>query len=88
MKAKILARLESQLKAQGKSPEAAARIARASLQRAGMLKSGSDTPTAAGIARGNMSAKERAVDRASKQSGHRPSDYSYSSKTNRATLRG
>lgn len=85
--AKILKRLKSQLMAKGKSKEAAHAIAVAVLQRAGNLKKGSTEPTAKGIKRGNMSAKERAIDRESRKSGNSKTAYSYSSKTNRATLK-
>ena len=85
--AKILKRLKSQLRAKGKSKEDAQRIAIAALQRSGNLKKGSTEPTPKGIKRGNMSAKERAIDRESRYSGNSKSKYSYSSKTNRATLK-
>ena len=84
---KILERLVGQLQAKGKSKEAAYAIAVSSLQKSGNLKKGSTKPTSKGIKRGNMSAKERAIDRESKKSGRSKSEYSYSSKTNRATLK-
>lgn len=43
--------------------------------------------TAKGKARDAMTAEERAIDRASKQSGKPSSDYTYDPTTNRATLR-
>lgn len=44
--------------------------------------------TAHGKIRNNMTAKERAVDRAAKASGKAKSKYTYNPKTNRATLKG
>lgn len=87
-KPKILNRLIGQLEAKGKSPGQAAAIATSALQKSGNLKKGSTDATAKGIKRGNMTAAERAKDRASKDSGHKPGEYNYSSKTNRATLKG
>lgn len=43
--------------------------------------------TKAGEARNAMTARERAIDRASKSSHHSSEDYVYNPKTNRATLR-
>jgi hypothetical protein len=43
--------------------------------------------TAKGRARDAMTAKERAIDRASKESGKPASDYTYDPTTNRATLK-
>jgi hypothetical protein len=57
------------------------------LQKRGQLKADGKTLTAAGKKRDNMTAKERAIDRASKGSGRTPSEYKYDPKTNRATLR-
>ena len=42
--------------------------------------------TAKGRARDKMTAEERAIDRASKESGRPASDYTYDQTTNRATL--
>ncbi len=42
--------------------------------------------TAKGRARDAMTAEERAIDRASKESGKPASDYTYNASTNRATL--
>lgn len=82
---KILDRLVSQLEAKGKSKSAAYAIATSVLQKSGNLKKGTTKATAKGTKRGNMSAEDRAIDRASKYSGNKKSEYSYSSKTNRAT---
>ncbi len=91
-KAKILTRLEGQLRAKGMAPGKAAAVAISTLQRAGDLKKGSTEATPKGIQRGNMGADGRAKDRAAKASSskgviHKPGDFSYSKKTNRATLK-
>lgn len=43
--------------------------------------------TAKGQKRNAMTAEERAIDRASKKSKHKPSEYKYNPLTNRATLK-
>lgn len=83
----ILERLVSQLRAKGKSKDAAFAIATASLQRSGNLKKGTNKATSKGERRGKMTPSERAKDRASRKSKHKSSDYNYNSKTNRATLK-
>jgi hypothetical protein len=57
------------------------------LQKRGQLEADGKTLTKAGMKRNNMTAKERALDRASKGSGKTPSEFKYDPKTNRATLR-
>ena len=56
-----------------------------------LKKRGDLTPsgelTAKGMQRNKMTAKERAIDRASKESGRSASEYTYDPTTNRATLR-
>lgn len=87
---KILDRLIKQLKAKGKSDTAANAIARASLQRNGVLKGGSEELTTKGKKRNNMTASERAKDRAAKYSKNKndkPSDYKYNQLTNIARKR-
>ena len=44
--------------------------------------------TAAGQKRNMMTAEERAKDRAAKSTGHSAKDFTYSARTNRATLKG
>ena len=83
----ILERLVSQLRAKGKSKDAAFAIATSALQKSGNLKKGSTEPTAKGKRRGAMTPAARAKDRAAKKSKHKTSDYKYNSKTNVATLR-
>jgi hypothetical protein len=58
------------------------------LQKRGHLKADGKTLTAAGKKRDNMTAEQRAKDRASKASKHKTSEYNYNPKTNRATLKG
>lgn len=57
------------------------------LEKRGMVHPNTETLTAKGEARNNMTAEERAIDRASKISGAAPSKYAYNVKTNRATLK-
>ena len=57
------------------------------LQKRGQLEADGKTLTKAGQKRDNMTARERALDRATKESGRTPSEYKYDPKTNRATLR-
>lgn len=83
----ILERLVSQLQAKGKSKSSAFAIATAALQRSGNLKKGTQEATSKGKKRGAMTPAQRAKDRASKRSKHKSSDYTYSKKTNVATLR-
>ena len=56
-----------------------------------LKKRGDLTPsgelTAKGMQRNKMTAEERAIDRASKESGRAASEYTYDPTTNRATLR-
>jgi len=82
---KILDRLVRQLKAKGvKNPHA---VATSQQQKAGNLKKGTNKLTAKGKKRQAMGASGRAKSRASKESGRKPSEYKYSKKTNRATLK-
>ena len=55
------------------------------LQARGHLKDDGKTFTEEGAKRNAMTAEERAIDRAAKKSGNRPSQYKYNPKTNRAT---
>jgi len=56
-----------------------------------LKKRGDLTPsgelTAKGMQRNKMTAEERAIDRASEESGHSASEYTYDPTNNRATLR-
>jgi hypothetical protein len=85
---KILERLVSQLEAKGKPKQQAYAIATSALQKSGNLKPGTQKATEKGRRRGEMGAAGRAKDRAAKESGkHKPSEYGYNPKTNRASLK-
>ena len=84
---KILDRLTSQLKAKGMGTSQAFAVATSQLQKHGILKKGTQALTTKGKTRNSMTPSERAKDRQSKVSGHKTSDYKYSSKTNLATLK-
>jgi hypothetical protein len=83
----ILERLVSQLQAKGKSKQAAFAIATSALQKSGNLKKGTQEATSKGKRRGAMTPSQRAKDRASKRSKHKTTEFKYSAKTNRATLK-
>lgn len=83
----ILERLVSQLKQKGYSKSSAYAIATSTLQKSGNLKKNSTQATAKGKKRGAMSPSQRAKDRASKVSKHKPSDYKYNRKTNTVKLK-
>lgn len=76
---KLLERLTAQVGDKG--------LAIAILQKRGHLKADGKTYTRKGIERNQMTAKERAIDRASKNSIHTKSDFKYDPKTNRARLK-
>jgi len=79
-------RLTRQLIAKGHPKLQARQITVETLVKSGSMKP-DGTLTAKGIERTQMGAKGRAIDRAAQLSGRSVSDYVYSSKTNRATLR-
>lgn len=81
---KILDRLVSQLKKNGKSEKQAYAIATSQLQKSGNLKKGTTKATAKGKRRGKMTPAARAKDRAAKHEGGKPSDYKYNKKNNSA----
>ena len=81
---KILERAASQVK-KGKGNKYA--IATAALQKAGVLKKGTNKLTKKGKKRQSMSAAARAKSRASARSGKSTSKYKYNSKTNQAKLK-
>jgi hypothetical protein len=58
------------------------------LKKRGDLKADGKTLTAAGKKRDAMTAEERAKDRSAKAANRKTSEYKYSPKTNRATLKG
>ena len=82
---KILERTASQVKNKKKSSRYA--IATAALQKAGVLKPGTNKLTEKGKKRQSMSAGARAKSRASKKSGKSTRKYKYNSKTNQAKLK-
>lgn len=84
----LLQRLESQLEAKGMPESRASVVALATLRRTGSIAPDSLELTARGQERQEMKAAGRAIDRAAAESGRPKSEYVYSSKTNRATLRG
>ena len=84
---KILERLVSQLEAKGTPKSKAYAIATATQQKAGNLKKGTQELTPKGKKRQDMGAEGRAKDRAAKHGSHKPSEFTYSKKTNRATLK-
>jgi hypothetical protein len=57
------------------------------LKKRGDLKADGKTLTSEGKKRDSMTAKQRAVDRATKKSKHKDAEYKYDPKTNRATLK-
>lgn len=81
---KILERLVSQLEAKGMGKSKAFAVATKKQQEAGNLKPGTQELTAKGAKRQAMGAAGRAKDRAAKESGGKPSDYTYNQLTNRA----
>lgn len=84
----ILTRLVGQLTRKGMPIGKAHAVAVSSLQRAGDLQKGSTKATSKGLKRGMMSPGARAKDRAAKaSSGHKPGEYSYDAKSNKATLK-
>jgi hypothetical protein len=84
---KLLERLRGQLEARGLPRDKAYAVATKKLQESGNLKPGSVELTSKGKKRTAMGAEGRAKDRAAKYSGHNPSEFVYSKKTNRATLK-
>lgn len=58
------------------------------LQQRGQLQADGKTFTAAGAARNNMTAEERAKDRAAKAAHSTPNAFKYNPKTNRARKKG
>jgi len=84
---KILDRLTDQLQhKEGISRGQAKNMAKGILIKRGDLKK-DGTDTAKGRKLGSMSAEQRSKAREAKYSGHKESDFVYSSKTNRSTLK-
>lgn len=84
---KIVARLVGQLKRKGMGVGQANAVARKTLQKSGVLKSGTTELTDKGRTRTKMGAAGRAKDREAKVQGKSTKKFVYSRKTNRATLK-
>lgn len=69
------------------SSKRAHEVAVKTLQDSGSLYRGTTELTAKGIARSEMGAKGRAIDRASKRLNRPTTDFVYSTRTNRATVK-
>lgn len=83
----IFDRLVSQLQAKGMPKARSYAVANSQLQKAGILKKGSQQLTEKGKKRQEMGAAGRAKDRAAQESGRSTKEYSYNPRTNRATLK-
>ena len=83
----LLDRLAEQMRTQKNPPKDPRATAIAILQARGQMKEDGKTFTQAGQARNEMTAKERAIDRATKRTDAPESKMIYSPKTNRVTLR-
>jgi hypothetical protein len=84
----IVKRLTEQLQAKGMTEGKANAVAVKRMQAAGNVKPGSSELTPQGKKRSEMGAAGRAKDRAAKYSGRAPEQFTYSSKTNRARVKG
>jgi hypothetical protein len=80
----IIKRLAEQMRTQKSPPKDPHAAAIAVLQARGHLKADGKTFTAAGAARNQMTAEERAKDRAARATGASPSSFTYNPRTNRA----
>lgn len=83
----LLDRLTEQMRTQKSPPKDPRATAIAILQARGQLEADGKTFTAAGKARNEMTAQERAIDRATKRTDAPQSKMIYNPKTNRVTLR-
>lgn len=83
----LVKRLTEQLRTQKSPPKDVEGAARAILQARGQMNADGSL-TEEGKKRDAMTAKERALDRATKRTGKKPSEFKYNPRTNRATLRG
>lgn len=83
--ASMIDRLTRQMSAKG-VPDARAEAV-AHLQNCGVLRKNGETLTAKGKERTLMGPAGRAKDRAARQTGHKPEEYKYDRKTNRAVLK-
>jgi hypothetical protein len=83
----LIDRLAEQLKDSGTPSTEARNMALSILRDRGHVEPNSEMLTAEGAQRDEMGAAGRAIDRATKASGRRGSDYQYDTRTNRATLK-
>jgi hypothetical protein len=83
----LLARLTTQLVADGRPWAEARALAIKLLRERGQMKPDSVELTPKGVARQALGAAGRAKDRAAVAAGRDPSDYTYAPRTNRATLK-
>jgi hypothetical protein len=84
----IFKRLQQQLvNDRGMTKKQARNVAKKTLQDSGSLYRGTTVLTPKGHARTAMGAKGRAIDRAAKRLNRPESDFTYSKKTNRATVK-
>jgi hypothetical protein len=83
----IVKRLTAQLRAKGMPEGKANAVAIKKMQEAGNLKPGSTDMTEKGKARTAMGAAGRAKDRAAKETGRKPGDYTYNQLNNTARLK-
>lgn len=81
-KGQLLERLTEQMRTQKNAPDDPRAAAIAVLQKRGHLKEDGKTFTAAGQARNQMTAAQRAKDRAARKTGLSPTAFSYDPKTN------
>lgn len=87
VKRSIVDRLTSQIMAQGKSLKDAKTIAASRLRNTGSLSKNGAGLTAKGKKQQSLGAAGRAKQRAAERGNHKPSDYKYNPRTNRATLK-
>lgn len=80
----LLDRLTEQMRTQKNPPSDPRATAIAVLQKRGQLKNDGKTFTIAGHARNNMTAEQRALDRAAKRTGLALAEFSYDPQTNKA----
>lgn len=83
----LIERLTEQLKDSGTAPGVARDMALSILRDRGHVEKHSEQLTAAGRQRDAMGAAGRAIDRAAKATGRHERDFTYDTRTNRATLK-
>ena len=83
----LIERLTEQMRTQKSPPSDPRAAAIAMLQTRGQMKDDGKTFTSAGEKRNAMTAEERAIDRAAKRIGAKPSQFTYNPRTNVAVRR-